>query len=64
MTESVEATLLRLARMGARIQHDWYFDAAENIDVPPNGHEPPFESCPHPDCAAVRAAMRVQADRL
>lgn len=47
--------LLALARHGARIAHNWYFDRAENIDdVPPNGHVQPFNLCPHDDCRLVR----------
>lgn len=44
-----------LADYGASIQHEWYFDAAANIDdVPPDGHVQPYETCPQADCALVR----------
>ena len=40
-----------LAATAAERAHDWYFDAAENIDsIGPNGHSQPWETCSHPDC--------------
>ncbi len=45
--------LRALARVGANIRR-WYCDWTENIA--PSGHAQPFETCPHPDCEAVREA--------
>lgn len=50
--------LAQLAKSGAGRLHGWYFDPTENLDEePPNGHVEPFETCPHPDCILVHAAL-------
>jgi len=59
----VSERLIALAVFGARVHHEWFFDAAENIDdVPTEGHVNDqqggfgFAHCPHPDCRLVRDA--------
>jgi hypothetical protein len=48
--------LRKLALHGAKIAHEWWFDPTENLDeLPPDGHEQPFATCPHPDCVVVRS---------
>jgi hypothetical protein len=58
--------LRRLAMIGARVAHEWYFDVGRvpatlnTNEEQPNGHIDDgsgrfgFATCPHPDCVLVR----------
>lgn len=53
--------LLELARLGAVVNHEWFFDQTMNMDdEPTEGHANDgtrgfgFSTCPHPDCILVR----------